>query len=324
MNKKIQIMRGLSIIAVIVIHTYNTNTYAWGGYGVAIRPFVNFAVGMFIFLSGYLTKENENGVYRDIIYRRIKKIIVPYIIWSFIFAIVNRRINTFIPDVFMSKCNGIYYFILVYIQMVLLIPVTFKLLQSRFSKLGWFVTPVSIFLIRYISLWFNIELGFPFQGELFVFWFGFYYLGVSLKNRYINLQLSKKYLTNLCLFSLVIQGVEGFIWYWMGNFDMATTQLKMSSIITTGLFCIRAYIYIEADDLNLNEQPVILKKFLKVLGDNSFGIYLSHMLIIKILNKLVPMANIFPINAIFVIMISTVCVMMAHRILGKYAYVIGV
>ena len=324
MNKKIQIMRGLSIIAVIVIHTYNTNTYAWGGYGVAIRPFVNFAVGMFIFLSGYLTKENENGVYRDIIYRRIKKIIVPYIIWSFIFAIVNRRINTFIPDVFMSKCNGIYYFILVYIQMVLLIPVTFKLLQSRFSKLGWFVTPVSIFLIRYISLWFNIELGFPFQGELFVFWFGFYYLGVSLKNRYINLQLSKKYLTNLCLFSLVIQGVEGFIWYWMGNFDMATTQLKMSSIITTGLCCIRAYIYIEAGDLNLNEQPVILKKFLKVLGDNSFGIYLSHMLIIRILNKLVPMVNIFPINAIFVIMISTVCVMMAHRILGKHAYIIGV
>lgn len=324
MNKKIQIMRGLSIIAVIVIHTYNTNTYVWGGYGVIIRPFVNFAVGMFIFLSGYLTKENENGVYRDIICRRIKKIIIPYIIWSFIFAIVNRRINTFIPDVFMSKCNGIYYFILVYIQMVLLIPVTFKLLRSRFSKLGWFVTPVSIFLIRYISLWFNIELGFPFQGELFVFWFGFYYLGVSLKNGYINLQLSKKCLTNLCLFSLVIQGVEGFIWYWMGNFDMATTQLKMSSIITTGLLCIRAYICIEAGDLNLNERPVILKKFLKVLGDNSFGIYLSHMLIIRILNKLVPIANTFPINAIFVIMISTVCVMMAHRILGKYAYVIGV
>lgn len=322
MNKKIQIMRGLSIIAVIVIHTYNT--YAWGGDGVIIRPLVNFAVGMFIFLSGYLTKENENGVYRDIIYRRIKKIIVPYIIWSFVFAIVNRRINTFIPDIFMSKCNGIYYFILVYIQMVLLIPATFKLLRSRFSKLGWFVTPVSIFLIRYISLWFNIELGFPFQGELFVFWFGFYYLGVSLKNRYINLQLSKKCLTNLCLFSLVIQGVEGFIWYWMGNFDMATTQLKMSSIITTGLFCIRAYIYIEDGDLNLNEQPVILKKFLIVLGDNSFGIYLSHMLIIRILNKLVPMANIFPINAIFVIMISIVCVMMAHRILGKHAYVIGV
>ena len=228
-------------------------------------------------------------------------------------------------ETFVGVVSGIIlYFILVYIQMVLLIPVTFKLLRSRFSKLGWFVTPVSIFLIRYISLWFNIELGFPFQGELFVFWFGFYYLGVSLKNGYINLQLSPKCLTNLCLFSLVIQGVEGFIWYWMGNFDMATTQLKMSSIITTGLFCISAYIYIEAGDLNLNEQPVVLKKFLKVLGDNSFGIYLCHMLIIRILNKLVPMANIFPINAIFVIMISTVCVMMAHRILGKYAYVIGV
>lgn len=48
------------------------------------------------------------------------------------------------------------------------------------------------------------------------------------------------------------------------------------------------------------------------------------MLIIRILNKLVPMANVFPINTIFVIMISTVCVMMAHRILGKHAYIIGV
>ena len=76
--------------------------------------------------------------------------------------------------------------------------------------------------------------------------------------------------------------------------------------------------------LNLALKMKILKKFLKVLGDNSFGIYLCHMLIIRILNKLVPMANVFPINAIFVIMISTVCVMMAHRILGKYAYVIGV
>lgn len=31
MNKKIQIMRGLSIIAVIVIHTYNTYACVWGG-----------------------------------------------------------------------------------------------------------------------------------------------------------------------------------------------------------------------------------------------------------------------------------------------------
>ena len=31
MNKKIQIMRGLSIAAVIIIHTYNTNVYVWGG-----------------------------------------------------------------------------------------------------------------------------------------------------------------------------------------------------------------------------------------------------------------------------------------------------
>lgn len=57
MNKKIEILRAIAISAVIVIHA-NTGEEL----GVFIRPFVNFAVALFIFCSGYLTEKNQELV----------------------------------------------------------------------------------------------------------------------------------------------------------------------------------------------------------------------------------------------------------------------
>ncbi len=56
-NKEIQVLRAIAIIAVVLIHTAPTE----GLYQVFIRPFINFSVPLFLFLSGYLTKsENDN------------------------------------------------------------------------------------------------------------------------------------------------------------------------------------------------------------------------------------------------------------------------
>ncbi len=49
-NLKIQIIRGLAIIAVIMIHTSSDITFQ-----LCVRPYINFAVAAFLFLSGYLT-----------------------------------------------------------------------------------------------------------------------------------------------------------------------------------------------------------------------------------------------------------------------------
>ena len=55
-NNMIQVFRALSIIAVVMIHTTPP-----GEWQVIFRPFLNFAVATFLFLSGYLTKiENDD------------------------------------------------------------------------------------------------------------------------------------------------------------------------------------------------------------------------------------------------------------------------
>lgn len=55
-NTTIQIFRAFAIIAVVIIHTLPL-----GYWQVLIRPFVNFAVAAFLFLSGYLTKSNNEN-----------------------------------------------------------------------------------------------------------------------------------------------------------------------------------------------------------------------------------------------------------------------
>ena len=57
-NNMVQIFRALAIIAVVMIHTTPL-----GNYQVLCRPFINFSVATFLFLSGYLTKvDNKIGV----------------------------------------------------------------------------------------------------------------------------------------------------------------------------------------------------------------------------------------------------------------------
>lgn len=54
-NHRIQILRAFAIIAVVMIHT---SPPAAGQ--VIFRPFINFGVATFLFLSGYLTKIDNN------------------------------------------------------------------------------------------------------------------------------------------------------------------------------------------------------------------------------------------------------------------------
>ena len=55
-SKNIQLLRALGIIAVVGIHTCGGGTR-----GVVIRPFINYAVSIFIFLSGFLTTDDLGG-----------------------------------------------------------------------------------------------------------------------------------------------------------------------------------------------------------------------------------------------------------------------
>lgn len=313
-NYSIQILRGLAIIAVVIIHSCPK-----GLFGIFIRPFVNFAVAMFIFLSGYLTKVDIPD-YKKFILKRIKRVFIPYCLWSLIYMIPTGFDGFWIKFI-TGRCCGIYYYIFVYIQLVVLTPLFIKLINSKYQIWGWFITPVFTFLFRYIFTWVGFDIASSNFNYLFVAWFIYYYIGMILGNSIKSLKENTCLYTILYMIAILLSVFEGFIWYKHENYDMATTQLRITSMAVSIMVIIFAYHFIRRGKALTNN---VINRVLIKIGNSSFGVYLSHLLIMEILS-LLPVWEyiIFPFNSIVILSVSVICVMIGKQILSKFAWILG-
>ena len=285
MNKTIQQLRGLAIIAVIIIHTC-----PGGVPGVLIRPLVNFAVAMFLFLSGYLTRLEFN---RATMKKRITKVLIPYVAFSVVYMATNgtirQPITTIIRIVLLGSASYHLYYILVYVQLVLITPLTVRLARSKAWRVGLVITPVFIMLFRYIVPLFDSSILNSSIHKVFLFWFLYYYIGILIGNGIYKPKIRSKNLVALYCASYVVQIAEGVIWLRLGYSDISVTQLKLSSVLTSVMACLIAYRMIEEKQGKI--YPVLVK-----IGDWSFGIYLVHCLFIFALP--------FPINTMVSLLLS--------------------
>lgn len=309
-SNKIQIARGLAIIAVVFIH--NTPT---GLTQVFCRPFLNFCVGLFLFISGLMsTTSNWNPQ------KRIVKVLIPYILWTLIYSVmynINNLANipiVFLKNIITAKACAPMYYIFVYCTLTLIIPLIDKLAKSRYKYWGFVIAPIEIVLMRTIPLVTGMEINSYIRIVMRVSclgWFTYFYLGYLIGNNLISINISNKKLYLFWSVSIIAQICEGLFYHIQGDAN-AGTQLKLTSLITGVCFCLLAYNYI-ISDINKNT------KMLKLLGDNSFGIYFSHIAVMEVLllipfySKIVP----YPINAMLVIVLNIICIYIGKRILGK-------
>ena len=306
-NQKIQILRGIAICAVVVIHTEPPYLA-----GILVRSFVNFAVSMFFFLSGYLTKLDCQG--RHIFYqKRIRRVLIPYLFWTLswlsIRFLVSKQYQPFLFSLLTGQYIYPYYFIFVYIQFVLFTPWISRLIKSDCRWVGWLIQPVTIVLLRYLGLEQHIRFSILFS------WFTPYYLGMILGNGVREYALGKSRTIALWFVSLILSIGEGLFWNRLGNYDLATTQESLSNCLYSLLCMLLAYQYLKDDNLPVRDH--IIDKTLILLGDYSFGIFLIHAFIIYYAGK-VPIYQLlrFPFNTVAVIVISSLLVFCGRKILG--------
>ena len=308
-NNLVQIFRAFAIIAVVMIHTTPL-----GYWQVFCRPFINFAVATFLFLSGYLTKlDNDNwGAFYK---KRIIRVIIPYIIWTILYTFASHPISRLPVNLLTAKAAAPMYYIFVYIQFVLLTPLLGKLAKSRFQFLGWFVSPVSVIFFKYYWLLTGIELN-PYinllWGDSCLGWFSFYYLGLILGNRIIEKHYSLKVLIILYLASIVLQMAEGYGWLILGETNCGT-QGKLTSYLTSSIFLLIAYMVFQSGRFDIKN------KLLLMLGDYSFGIYLCHIMVMKALSHFIPYyeAIPYPINSVIVLLLSLCCCYIGASMCGE-------
>lgn len=271
----IQVIRALCIIAVVTIHTCPS-----GQIGIFLRPFLNFCVAIFIFLSGYLTKmpiEDKS----KFIKKRLIRITPPYIIWSIIYTVIYSDYDNFILKFLTARCCGIYYYIFVYIQMILLTFIIISLINKKLKYILYAITPLAIVFL-YITNIMGYKIPFPYNAILFPMWISYYVIGIIIGNKKNTISLSLKSAIIMYSIGIVLQIIEGQIWNYFDNYNMATTQIKLSNFITNiGVIFIISNLLNK--EFNTNKK---IYNILVTMGDYSFGIYLTHMILVSIFNKI--------------------------------------
>lgn len=310
--------RAIAIIAVVMIHT--TPACQWQ---VFCKPFINFAVATFIFLSGYLTKaDNENWL--KFYVRRITRVLVPYIIWTIIYSIPDIQSSgpsAMVKNLLCANATTTLYYIFVYIQFVLLTPLLGKLAKSPYRQLGWLIAPLSVILFKYIPVFGDIQLGKHielFWNDACLGWFTFYYLGLILGNRIIDRQFSIRNLAVLYCAFLLLQMAEGYLWFTVDSAGCGS-QLKLTSILSSTIFMLIIYCVLDRRASRGNRgshEPK--RRLLYTIGDYSFGIYLVHMMILKAMEPLDFYSVIpYPITSLIVLSVSLIFCYACTAVMGK-------
>ena len=309
-SRDIQIFRAIAIIAVVMIHTTPE-----GEWQVCCKPFINFAVATFIFLSGYLTKaDNDNWLafYR----RRITRVLVPYFIWTVIYSIQDIQsegLSVLVKNLLCANATTTLYYIFVDIQFVLLTPLLGKLAKSCFRHLGWIIAPLSVVLFKYIPAFGDIHLGKHVEllwSDACLGWFTFYYLGLILGNKLLSPKFNFINLVILYCVSLLLQMVEGYLWFTEDQAGCGS-QLKLTSILSSSIFMLIIYSV-------LSSNHGTKCRLLSTIGDYSFGIYLVHMMILKALEPMALYSAIpYPVTSLIILIISFIFCYICTAVTGK-------
>lgn len=287
-NNKWQLIRGICILCVILIHTlYLTTNNLNIILNIFIRNLINFGVACFCFMAGYFIRYNGNKY--DFYKKKAKRLIPSLIIWNIIYFLIYFIKNngvSFIKGsiVFLSGLSSPQlYYIYALIQLFLITPYLISFInRNNNNKKKYYpilITLLYNILLEIISLVCKIEI--PFYQYVFTAWISYYYLGLIIKD--INMENDKNTKINYLIFAtLTLSLIERIILYFVfEKYGLATSQLSIMNYFV----CMEILIlfYKKCNNKNkLSENNLLVK-----IGNYSFGIYLSHFLFLTIIKTFI-------------------------------------
>lgn len=181
-NQVLDVLRFISILAVVLIHT-TTRTIEMTGNDLQRIPwtlFLNqisrFAVPLFFLISGFVLELNYhfNTSYFAYLKKRIKRILIPYIFWSFIyyFFVYRQHQINFFSTLLTGSASYQLYFIPTLLIFYIFFPILHKLYRIMANK--WVMLFLGVLQIALLYYSYYIKT-LPF----------FYPLSIALLNYFI-------------------------------------------------------------------------------------------------------------------------------------------
>lgn len=308
--------KGIAIIAVIAIHVgvdagrFPAGSFNWY-FGLAHRQLINFAVPFFLALAGFFAVRTTAPLGTTYFRDRLWRVLPPYLFWTLVFVVLKTpehflSAGDLFRDFFFGLGIGIGYFVIVLVQYILLTPLIVRLRHD------WQHLAVMATLFAGAMIWaYVIRLGFaesaladfPLYALPFFTWYPFYHLGVYVAQR--NLAQNPAFARYAWAF-LGLAGVfavaamaEGVFLANQGLYSFGVSQIKVTSFLTAIALFLFAVAYSHGRTAGAG-QP-----FLAWLGTHSFLIYLSHMLFVTVVLRVlrrVPL--VYDFQPLFIIVAS--------------------
>lgn len=290
-----QSIRGICILAVVLIHSLGGFNYSTG-YGtefVVLRQIINYAVATFVFMAGYFVNvdalSDKEFSYKHWIIYRGGRLCIPFIVWSLLYSGLSFlkiahsgheiRWMGFVYRFIVGKSATPFYYIVVLVQLTLITPWLVKIVKQNgiISRILWLVTPL---YLMYLYAWNYIVGVSPRLYEtLFPAWFGFYYLGIHVRCGW-KLKCNGYAAVGALALSLVETiGLRAV------GFDIGfyTSQITVGSF----LYSVTIIGWLLKKSENDRRDCRLLSK----IGDCSYGIFYIHMAVLMIVGGFIECGN---------------------------------
>lgn len=316
-------LRGVATIGVLAIHasapliSYNENLNEFAlSYLIVVNQLARFCVPVFFLISGVLygiLYDDKEIVYKSFISRRFVNIFIPYTVWSLIYLFLNcftgemgcGDLSEIALNYLTGNSYGHLYFIPAIFQFYLSLPLLLLIVRKINTKslfcLFWVVVCIFVIMIyryRIINLNSSTSVYYLFESYWFFWWFVFAILGLQFKF-YINwFSLDGKYILYFIavLFVMVfimfqevraslVNGGMYNLFFVSSKIEVSVGFLRPTAFFYALMCCVLGFHLIVA-----NKLPFF--KLLSSVGKYSFGIYLAHPLVNKLLLKSLKMLGV--------------------------------
>lgn len=285
-------LRAFATIAVIVLHVATTissqypaipKTYFFSS--IMIDSCLRWCVPVFIMLSGSFALEQYNGNFKVFFAKLFYRIILPFIFWSIVYLFYfsynelidvhknARQVFSFIGKQLLSGTASHLWFVYIIASLYLSFP-----LLSKWTKVA-----VQKEYIYFLSLWLITLFVNNYLGKYDTSWDLSYFSGyigyVILGNYLFKVEMKIKGLILFILFCV------GFLYtalrtYLISINDNTLNEVFMENLsLNLCLMCFSVYLYFKNSQ---NDVYPIWQKLIDTICKHSYGIYLSHLLILNV------------------------------------------
>lgn len=286
-------IKGMAILIVIFGHSIGGWDFEAWDYYVPVNSF-NFnswftirtiagswIIGVFFFISGYMLSGKKERAF-DYYKKRGNRIVVPYLIWSGIYTIVNLLVYK--QDVsfvsFLLGTNGIQlYFFVVSIQFMILTPL---LTTIKNKKIMLYICMAITLLnnIWQLTYWMKHKCMVPNEMILCTCFIGYYYLGYYFKTAFDTSRLasskSKIAAASFMAVACIILLAES---YWrLSIISDATVAMSLNSPVNI-LFTVSVILFIMSFK-DLYKTNIFTRK-IEWIGFTSMDFFAVHWLLMR-------------------------------------------